>query len=252
MKNEHISNRSRSTRMMRPDEITRLQDIANELGDLVPQEVRVCDNGGKPISTNFANTVIYYHEAFGLPADDHCIRFLLLHEGAHALQPQIFKGALLRVTSTAFGLATIFYFWKTGPHLSPISPEEHLDLPRRWGPIAGGILATGLFVAALRDFHLLVDPRRSIHRDELNADLYAAEVLRDQFDVDRPSLIMEQVFDYHREVAKAPPFNRRKTIGAWSHPTEHDRLDNVRLRVDRVRPSDERNDENNERRDGFL
>jgi len=166
-------------------EPNRIELVFSELKSrgLIPPERKLRPSGIVPNfrSALFFNTTSYNPKFCDMQEDT--IRFSLLHEEGHKILPQYgLPRAMLFFIIALIPLLFIFIFY----HNTPVSADNNFV------PVDNKsvLVISSLFYTLILGFSTLATFRESFHGDELNADLYAAEILRDSYGVKKPSYVL--------------------------------------------------------------
>ncbi len=219
------------------DKKERLRIIFEELKDreLLDGALVFTNETNNPVSISQDGKTVWYSEAFPLPSNDMCTRFVFLHEGGHRKQRQAVK--IYPIAVSVVGIAIFIWQAASGGIGSPAMLDAKLD------SIVGGIfppcMAIVTLVLAIIVMVFLGVPVCT-RLDEKRADTFAAKCLQKEYHVDAPSLILQQVFLHHREWQENRASQNRSVLAYLSrckrkatHPSDKNRVRHVMRKVDR-------------------
>jgi Zn-dependent protease with chaperone function len=161
----------------------------------------------------FSNNISYNPKLSNMNEDN--IRFALLHEEGHKVKHQYGTPGVIFFLIMAF-IPVIFNFLLSGNNL---------------------ILSTSILIYSLMfiliSIKIFSEPLRG---DEFESDLFAATVLRDSYDIKKPSEILHNTLTEIRLIFKHSgniSIPEKIIFGLFAyHPLDEDRIKNIRILVD--------------------
>lgn len=201
--------------------MTEVDGVHEMFQELRARALITCTRRVRP-SENVSNfetkrKVIRYHPEYA-NLDREILRFIILHEEAHCLRRQ--NSDVIRRLFYLLAVGSMFAVFLLFRAMGYQAPTEVYPV------LAVLIIAFTIFSPSLFE--------SSIHEDEYYADLNAAETLRTEYHVHRPSSIVRDALKAIQRKDERSPLHRRfDDLTNWRrHPPVDDRVDCVRQLVD--------------------